>query len=105
MELIVSLELSTIQGQRTRRPYVAIWIEDADKFPLRTLALWYNKDRWLPELKGWSRSERLRAMAEGPDLAPSISSPTRPPLKYTVTWDGKDNKGKLRKRGRYVVYI
>ncbi|MBP6824429.1 MAG: DUF2271 domain-containing protein [Acidobacteria bacterium] len=104
-ELVINFELARIEGMGYRRPYVAVWIEDKDKFPVRTIALWYQKPRWLPDLKSWSRGDRMRSMAEGSDLASSVSSATRAPGKYTLKWDGKDNKGKLVKPGKYTVFI
>lgn len=104
MELTVSVELARLDG-RARRPYFAAWVEDADKFPVRTLALWFQRERWLPELRAWYRSDRLRSMAEGTDIARSVSSATRSPGHYTLQWDGKDNQGKLVKPGKYTVYI
>src|SRR3954451_10980265 len=102
MEMTIAIELAHMSGN-SRRPYVAIWIEDKDKFPVRTLALWYQKERWLPELRAWYRDDRMRAMAEGNSVAASIASATRPSGKYTVKWDGKDNAGKLVKAGKYTV--
>ena len=81
------------------------WVEDGDRFPVRTIALWFNKDRYLPELRTWYRSDRLRSMAEGTDLAHSVSSATRSAGHYTLQWDGKDNQGKPVKPGKYTVYI
>ena len=104
-ELIVTLALNRIEGQRTRRPYVAMWIDDKDKFPVRTVALWFDKTRWLPELKAWNHDDRIRALAEGTDITSTVSSATRPPGKYVVKWDGKDNAGKLVKPGKYTVVI
>ena len=104
MELTVSVDLAKLDP-RARRPYFTAWIEDGDKFPIRTLALWYNKDRWLPEMRAWYRSDRLRSMAEGTDLAHSVSSATRGSGHYTLQWDGKDNQGKLVKPGKYTVYL
>ncbi|MFN0122569.1 MAG: DUF2271 domain-containing protein [Blastocatellia bacterium] len=104
-ELAINFELARIGDQRYRRPYVAVWIEDKDKFPVRTLALWVQKLRWLPDLKAWSRGDRLRNMAEGSDLTASLSGATRSPGKYTLKWDGKDGHGKPVKPGRYTVYI
>lgn len=104
MELTVSLDLARLDG-RARRPYLAAWVEDAEKFPVRTIALWYNKDRWLPELRAWYRSDRLRSTKEGSDITRSVSSATRSPGHYTLQWDGKDNEGKLVKPGKYTVYI
>ena len=104
-ELTVNLEIARIQDARARRPYVAVWIEDADKYPVRTLALWFDRVRWLPELKAWYHDDRLRALAEGNDITGSLSSATRPAGKYKVKWDGKDNKGALLKAGKYTVCI
>jgi hypothetical protein len=103
LELTVTFELAEIGY--ARRPYVAVWVEDNDRFPVRTLALWYRKPRWLPELRAWYRDDRMRARAEASDLAPSISSATRSPGRYTLKWDGKDNGGKLVKAGKYTVFI
>ena len=103
-ELIVNLELARIEG-RARRPYVAVWIEDKDKFPVRTVALWLEKTRWLPELKTWYHDDKMRSMAEGNNITKSVSSATRAPGKYTIKWDGKDNAGKLVKAGPYTVCI
>lgn len=104
-EVNVQFELARIDAGRYRRPFVALWIEDKDKFPVRTVALWYDRPRWLPDLKGWSRADRVRSLAEGTDIAGTIASATRPPGKYTVKWDGKDQAGKLVKPGKYTVYL
>jgi thiamine biosynthesis lipoprotein ApbE len=104
-ELNIGVELSRFDGQPYRRPFVAVWIEDQDHYPVRTLALWFDKSRWLPDLKQWYRGERLRSMTEGNDLTTSVSSATRPPGKYTLKWDGKDQAGKPVKAGKYTVCI
>lgn len=104
MELTVNFELAQVGGY-ARRPYVAVWIEDKDHFPVRTLALWYLKGRWLPDLRTWYRDDRVRATAEGTEITASVASATRPPGKYTVKWDGKDSAGKPVKPGKYTVLI
>lgn len=104
-ELVINLEIAHLEAQRARRPFVAVWVEDKDKFPVRTIALWFDKTRWLPELKSWYRGDRLRSMAEGTDITSSVSSATRSAGKYTLKWDGKDDKGKLVKPGKYTVFI
>jgi hypothetical protein len=38
-----------------RDHYAAIWIEDKDQKTVKTIALWYNKGRWLPDLRDWYR--------------------------------------------------
>ena len=70
-ELTISLELARVDGFGGKRPYVAVWIEDKDRLPVRTLALWFQKSRWLPDLKSWYRGDRLRALADGTELVAS----------------------------------
>lgn len=104
-ELAVNLEIAAIGGGRAKRPFLAVWIEDKDGFPLRTLALWYHGERWLPDLKAWYHADSVRSMAEGTQIAASVSSATRAPGKYTVKWDGKDSAGRAVPRGIYTVAI
>jgi hypothetical protein len=104
-ELTINVEIPQVQGFGARRPYVAVWIEDKDRFPVRTLALWFNNMRWLTDLRAWYRSDRLRSMSEGTEILNSVTSATRSPGKYTFKWDGKDNSGKLVKPGRYTVLV
>lgn len=104
-DVLVTFELARIDAGRYRRPFVAVWVEDKDKFPVRTVALWYDKPRWLPDLKAWSRADRLRSMADGTEIASTVSSATRPPGKYSVKWDGKDQADKAVKPGKYTVLL
>jgi thiamine biosynthesis lipoprotein ApbE len=104
-ELTVDLELPRLQEARYRRPYVAVWVEDADHFPVRTIALWTEKPRYINELREWYRDDRVRNLSEGTDISRTVSSATRPPGSYSVKWDGKDNAGKLVKAGGYTICI
>ncbi|HWC96922.1 MAG TPA: DUF2271 domain-containing protein [Candidatus Sulfopaludibacter sp.] len=104
-ELTVNFELPQAQGFGARRPYVAVWIEDKDHFPVRTLGVWFDKTRWLNELRAWYRDDRLRAMSEGNEILGSVTSATRSPGKYSFKWDGNDNSGKPVKAGQYTVMI
>src|ERR1019366_3933513 len=104
-ELTVSIDLNLINGFRVRWPYVAVWIEDEGHLPVRTIALWFAKYRFLHELRAWSRDESLRSGSGDTHIMNSISSATRPPGKYTFRWDGSDDFGKLVKSGKYTVLI
>jgi len=105
MELLISMELAKIDDVRYRRPFVAVWVEDENHYPIKTIALWFDKTRWLPDLKSWYRADRIRSMAEGSDLTSSVSSATRPAGKYTLKWDGRDNAGNPVKAGKYTVCV
>ncbi|GAB4008555.1 hypothetical protein GCM10028808_14980 [Spirosoma migulaei] len=98
-ELLINFELPLFQG-RSHRPFVAVWIEDENGKPVRNLALWYNKPRWLPELRDFY------AMQRNADFdANSISSATRSPGEYSLQWDGKDNAGQYVKQAKYTICI
>lgn len=101
--LDVNLELARFEG-RSRRPFVAIWVEDSKKKTVRTLALWFNKARWLPDLKEWFR-KNSDVYHNGPKDVFSIGSATRPAGNYTIKWDGKNDDGALVSEGTYTVYI
>lgn len=98
-ELLINFELSQIEG-RSHRPFVAVWVEDENHQPVRNLALWYNKPRWLPELRAFYAQPRTAN-----DNLGSVTSATRSPGAYTLQWDGKDNAGQYVKQGKYTVCI
>ena len=104
-ELTVTIELSLIEGYRVHRPYVAVWIENEEQAPVRTIALWFGKYKYLRELRAWSREESARSVSEDTHVMNSVSSATRPPGKYTFRWDGRDDFGKLVNAGKYTVMI
>jgi thiamine biosynthesis lipoprotein len=104
-ELSLAIELSLIEGYRVHRPYVAVWIEDEEHAPVRTIALWFGKYKYLRELRAWSREEEMRSVSEDTHVMNSVSSATRPPGKYTFKWDGRDDFGNLVKAGKYTVMI
>lgn len=108
-ELLVKFEINRPDGGRYQRPYVAVWVEDKDGFPVRTLSLWLLQSqkgrKWLPDLKRWSKSDRMRGLVDATDLASTISAATRQPGQYSVTWDGLDDAKKPAKAGEYTLYI
>jgi thiamine biosynthesis lipoprotein len=102
-EIVIGLELAPQTGY-AKRPFAAIWIEDKDQKTVKTIALWYNKGRWLPDLRDWYRKNGS-TLAADPNTFVSITSSTRSPGKYTMKWDGKDEKGVTLKPGKYTVHI
>ena len=109
-ELEVKLEIANVDGgRRYRRPYVAVWIEDAQGYPVRTLALWVQKTgkgpRWIPDLKRWHKTDEIRQFDDERDLVATLSEPTRKPGEYSLAWDGTDHRGELVAAGDYVISI
>ncbi len=99
-EVVVEFELKRGGWYRYARPYVAVWIEDPQGKPLRTLALWFNDYRWLPDLRRWYYLHRRDRQ-----LIRAVSRPTRRPGRYRIVWDGRANDGKYVPVGQYHVLI
>lgn len=109
-ELDIDFEIAAISEPRYRRPFVAVWIEDAKGNTVRTLSVWSQVTRrgynWVPNLKRWYRSMKKRSDANTPEeLTKTYSSATRPAGRYSITWDGLDDNGKPVKEGEYTVCI
>ncbi|MEO8171556.1 MAG: DUF2271 domain-containing protein [Sediminibacterium sp.] len=104
-EVLINFEIAQLEGF-ARRPYVVVWVEGADKNPVRTVSLWFQKDRWLRDLRLWytTNSAQFGGEANKANIS-SISSATRSAGKYSVKWDGKDDKGNYVKPGKYTIYI
>lgn len=108
-ELAVDFTINEPEGGRYHRPFVAVWIEDADTAAVRTLSIWVQKTgkgpRWHKDLKRWFRDEKERRVINGGDLIKSVSGATRPPGTYSLVWDGRDDDGKLVEQGNYILCI
>lgn len=102
-ELIINFELNAIAGN-SHRPFAAIWVEDQNKQSVRNLALWYNKTKWVPDLRNWYRINGDNFKASKENYA-SVTGATRSPGKYTIKWDGKDDKGNFVAQGNYTIMI
>jgi thiamine biosynthesis lipoprotein len=102
-ELLINFEFNTIAGNG-HRPFAAIWVEDANKVAVRNLALWYNKPKWIPDLRNWYRINGERFKADKNNYV-SVTGATRSPGKYTIKWDGKNDKGEFVPQGKYTIII
>ncbi|MFC4639468.1 DUF2271 domain-containing protein [Deinococcus hohokamensis] len=101
MALDITFTVATQAGGRVKRPYVAVWIEDAQGSTVRNLTVWVQQNRrnprWLAELRRWTR--------QNSGLLDTVSSATRNPGTYAVAWDGKTDKGTLAPQGTYYVCV
>lgn len=109
LELEVKFELDRPKGGQYRRPYVAVWIEDKDEFPVRTALLFMTTKspgpRWHRDLLRWYRNDAERKLADGTDLIGTIAGATRNPGEYKALFDGLDDAGKPLKPGKYTLFI
>lgn len=99
-QVTMGIELPKMAGGRYRRPYLAAWIENSDGKLIRTVAVWGNAPKWIPELSGW-----WKLVKNDRDYVKTVTKATRQPGKYDLVWDGKDDKGNAVPQGTYTVKI
>jgi thiamine biosynthesis lipoprotein len=88
-------------GRRPRDPYVVVWVTDDAGNLVRTLTYLATKRRYIDEnYVFWQRYGASRQ-----DLVESVTRPTRPPGRYTLAWDGRDDAGKPVAQGRYTINV
>jgi hypothetical protein len=97
----VTIELPRIEASPYRKPYVAVWLEDATGKQVKMAAVFHDQarigGRWLPELRTWWRAGG-RAMTMPAD---GISRPTQAPGRHTVAVAGLEGLAP----GRYSVVV
>jgi thiamine biosynthesis lipoprotein ApbE len=99
--LALTLKAPTGAGaKRVKRPYVAVWIEDADGKRVRTVAVWGNQRKYMPDLREWWKVAR-----EDEQWAASITRATRSAGQHRIAWDGMDDKGGPLPLGTYTVVL
>ncbi|MFO0809940.1 MAG: DUF2271 domain-containing protein [Gemmataceae bacterium] len=100
-QVTVAVELLKFDNaRRYRRPYTAVWIEDANGKAIRTLGVWGNSPKYLKDLASWWKFGR-----DDRDLVKAVTRATRGPGKYDLVWDGKDDKGHPLGQGTYTVRV
>ena len=103
-EMLIDLQINLQNGGNIKRPYIAVWVENEDHAPVRTISVWHGRDKYMPELKSWYLKYRDRYSSD-PNFSSSSTSATRAAGKYTLKWDGKDDEGRPVKLGKYVLKI
>ena len=100
-QLTVDYEIPRQSNGLAQPPYVVVWITNAAGAPVRTLAVMGSDARFIDENFIWWRRVG-RAMGRGIDAA---AKPTRKAGRYSLIWDGRDDKGQPSPQGRYTVHI
>ncbi len=82
------------------QPFVAVWITDTTGKHVRTLAFWGDKPKYLHEMSKWWGLNK----GDQP-LIDAITRATRPVGKYSLEWDGLDQKGAAAPAGPYMFWL
>lgn len=98
-EVRVSVEIPAIEADPYFRPYVAVWLEDEQRLPIETIALWYQVDpsdltskksrkgkKWLKDLRQWWRQVG-KAARKDKGRFDAVTGATRKPGSYDIVWD------------------
>ncbi|MGE0665725.1 MAG: DUF2271 domain-containing protein [Sphingomonadales bacterium] len=106
-DLAVKIEVPKLDVAEYHKPYVAVWIEGADRSVVN-LAVWYDvkaKDNkgneWLKDLRQWWR----KAGRELDMPADGLSSATRAPGEHTLDFSGSDAPLKNLEPGQYTLVV
>lgn len=103
-QLDIAYEIPEVSAGRYHQPFVAIWITDESGKLVRTLFHLGNRPRrFLDSNYVWWRA--FNADGQGVDKLAAVTRPSRPPGRYTASWDGKDDAGNPAGQGRYVINI
>ena len=104
----VGVEIPKLSVAEYHRPYVAVWVEQADKTVAANLSVWYDTKmrdgegtKWLKDMRQWWR--RI-----GRDLSVSIdgvTQPTRPVGKHTLSFTEGTNPLPQLAPGAYVLHV
>lgn len=108
--LEISIEVPTLEVAEYHRPYVAVWIENAEG-KATNLSVWYQLEErgqksekgeeWLKDMRQWWR--RIGRSTDMP--VDGISGATRAPGKHQLVFEaGKAPLGKLA-TGDYVLMV
>ncbi len=93
-DLAVEVEIPQLNVAEYHRPYVAIWVERADKSVAANLAVWYQQGKGGPEGQGtkWLKDMRQWWRRSGRELSfpvDGVTGATRPVGKHSVSFSDR----------------
>ncbi len=104
-DLSLTVEIPQLPVAEYHRPYVAIWIEDADQTIAANLAVWYqvrgDHTKWLPDLRQWWRrgGRDLKVPVDG------LTGATRPVGQHTLKFDAARQPLAGLEPGKYTLVV
>lgn len=100
-QLEIELTIPSLDVDPYHRPYVALWLEAAERQGLQTVAVWHGKEDWLKDMRQWWRKLGRR----NPENYDAVAAATRKPGKYKIRWDTVDHQGNPIPEGEYYLCI
>ena len=107
--LDVNVEVPKLNVAEYHRPYVAVWIEDAEQKAAANLSVWYQQGgnseghgtKWLPDLRQWWRKSgrTLQVPVDG------VTGPTRPVGKHALSFNGNQPQLRDLPAGQYTLVV
>jgi len=104
-DLTVNVEIPNLPVAEYHRPYVAIWVEDANQAIAANLALWYqvrgDHTKWLPDLRQWWRrgGRDVKVPVDG------LTGATRPVGQHILKFDAGAAPLAQLKPGKYALVV
>lgn len=104
----ITVEIPRLQVAEYHRPYVAVWIENADAAAVAQLAVWYDLNntkedgaQWLKDLRQWWRrgGRNLSLPVDG------VTGATRPAGQHRLQFDTKAAPLKKLPAGNYQLVV
>lgn len=101
LEAEITVNIPEVAAAQYYRPYVAVWVENAEQQPVKLIALWRKEPDWLKDIRRfWRKIGRSEA-----ELVDAMTGATRMPGKYRLSWNGKDDQGEALAEGSYTLYV
>ena len=107
--LDVNVEVPKLNVAEYHRPYVAVWIEDAEQKAAANLSVWYQQTanaeghgtKWLPDLRQWWRKSgrTLQVPVDG------VTGPTRPVGKHQLSFSDRQPQLRALPAGQYSLVV
>jgi hypothetical protein len=97
----IKVTLPIIEKGQYHRPYIAIWVEDEKRVSQRSVVVWMQKAKWLPDLKRYWR----RVARKHKDIVDGVTSATKKPGSHTIKWDGLNDKSQPLIPGKYSICV
>ena len=100
-EADIVLTIPEVPSAQYYRPYVAVWVEDAQQQPVKLIALWRKEPDWLKDIRRFWRKIGRSDTA----LVDAMTGATRTPGQYRLSWDGTNDQGQALAPGAYTLYV